>query len=82
MSDKFAPIYLKDPRLDHAHEITSVTEALGYIHGLWPRHPNSKRETAEQICRQALAGDISTEEARELIYQTAMEADLLEGDED
>jgi hypothetical protein len=78
MSDEFEPIRLEGPKVGQIHEIATVTAALGFLYSLWPRATGEKRAAAEQACRQALAGDITPEEARKVFYHAALEAGILE----
>jgi hypothetical protein len=78
MSDQFQPIRLEGPKQDEIHEITSVKEALGFLYSLWPGHTGEQKAAAEEACQRALTGDISVEQARQVFYDAAVEADILE----
>lgn len=82
MSNKFAPLRLRGLKAGEIHEIDSVTGAVGFLYSLWPRSGGDQRALAEQACRQALAGDISPEAAREAFFKAALEADIIEPSSD
>lgn len=82
MTDKFTPIRLRGLRSEEVHEIDSCTSAIGFMYSLWPRKTGEKRASAEQACRQALAGDITPDEARLAFYEAALEADILDQPKD
>jgi hypothetical protein len=51
---------------------------LGFLYSLWPSHTVEQKAAAEEACHKALAGDISAEQARQVFYEAAVEADILE----